>query len=97
VPALLWISSQAPGPDREYLVLASELRPRHLLAGAGFMRIVLHIRRQLAGAKGLVGYSLDAWPLARRYWNLSACEDRAAFFRFVGRKLSARSKVRRAG
>jgi heme-degrading monooxygenase HmoA len=83
VPALPWTSSRAVEPEREYLVLASALPLRRFRATPGFMRMALQIRRQLADAPGLVGYSLDARPLARRYWTLSAWEDRDALTRFV--------------
>ncbi len=83
MPALPWISGRAAEPDREYLVLASALPLRRLWSTPRFLRMVLNVRRQLAGAPGLVGYSLDARPLARRYWILSVWEDRDALSRFV--------------
>ena len=66
MPALPWTSSGAVEPDREYLVLASELPLRRYQATLTFARLVLQVRRQLARAPGLVGYSLLARPLARR-------------------------------
>jgi heme-degrading monooxygenase HmoA len=83
VPALPWKSYATPDPDREYLVLASSLPLRRYRATSGFMRMVGQIRRQLDGAPGLVGYSLDANPFARRYWTLSVWEDQKALDRFV--------------
>jgi heme-degrading monooxygenase HmoA len=86
MPALPWISSRAVEPDRDYLVLASELPLFQFRATPGFLRMVLKIRRQLAGAPGLVRYSLDARRSARRYWTLSVWEDRDALSRFRGRE-----------
>lgn len=83
MPALPWISGRSVEPDRDYLVLASELPLLQFRATPGFLRMVLKVRRQLAGAPGLVGYSLDARPSARRYWTLSVWEDRDALSRFV--------------
>lgn len=83
MPALPWISSRSVEPDRDYLVFASELPLLQFRATPGFLRMVLKVRRQLAGAPGLVGYSLDARPSARRYWTLSVWEDRVALSRFV--------------
>jgi heme-degrading monooxygenase HmoA len=83
VPALPWKSYATAAPDREYLVLASSLPLRHFRATPQFMRMVLQVRRQLDGAPGLVGYSLDAEPLARRYWTLSVWEGGDALHRFV--------------
>lgn len=75
-----WMSSKTVEPDREFLVLASALPLRRFWATPGFLRMVLQVRRQLAG---LVGYSLDARPLARRYRTLSVWEDRDALAQFV--------------
>jgi heme-degrading monooxygenase HmoA len=83
VPALPWTSSQTVEPDHEYVVLASALPLRRFWTTPGFLRMVLQVRQQLAGAPGLVGYALDAQPLARHYWTLSAWEDHDALTRFV--------------
>lgn len=83
MPALPWTTTSAPEPDREYLVLASHLPLARLSATPRFFRFVGQIRKQLATADGLVGYSLDAHPVARSYWTLSAWEGREALDRFV--------------
>jgi hypothetical protein len=44
---------------------------------------VAAIRKQLAGADGLVGYTLRARPLSRRYWTLSVWTDRTALQEFM--------------
>jgi heme-degrading monooxygenase HmoA len=44
---------------------------------------VAAIRKQLAGADGLVGYTLRAKPLARDYWTLSVWQDETALRAFM--------------
>jgi len=48
-----------------------------------FFRFVFGIRRQLAESEGLIGYSLDAHPLAKEFWTLSVWEDKDSLWRFV--------------
>ena len=50
-----------------------------------FFRFVFGIRRQLAQTEGLIGYSLDAHPLAKEFWTLSVWEDRESLWHFVQR------------
>ena len=65
-------------PGTEYLVLASYLPLKRITATVRFFRGVSAVRRQLATADGLVGYTLRAKPFARDYWTLSVWkEDRA--------------------
>jgi heme-degrading monooxygenase HmoA len=48
-----------------------------------FLRFTRKIQRQLAGAPGLVGYTLRAKPLRRQFWTLSAWESAEALEAFV--------------
>jgi hypothetical protein len=48
-----------------------------------FGRRATQVRRQLASASGLIGYSLKAKPVARMYWTLSAWNDEEALQTFV--------------
>ena len=41
------------------------------------------VRKQLAGAEGLVGYTLRAKPIAHDYWTLSVWRDRDALHEFA--------------
>jgi hypothetical protein len=41
------------------------------------------VRKQLATADGLVGYTLRAKPLARDYWTLSVWKDEGALREFM--------------
>jgi len=40
--------------------------------------------RQLQNSPGLIGYSLDAYPFARKFWTLSVWRDQKALSDFVG-------------
>jgi len=70
-------------PGADYLVLASYLPLRSMLSTVRFFRGVSAVRRQLAAANGLVGYTLRARPVARQYWTLSVWRDEAALREFV--------------
>jgi hypothetical protein len=48
-----------------------------------FFRAVSAVRKQLASADGLVGYTLRARPLGRDYWTLSVWKDETALRGFM--------------
>jgi hypothetical protein len=83
MPPLPWKSFVTPDPDSEYVVMASSLPLLRLIATLRFFRFVRAIRAQLAGSGGLVGYSLWAKPLKKRYWTLSVWRDEAALASFM--------------
>ncbi len=62
-------------PGSGYLVMASHLPLKRISSTVRFFRGVTAVRRQLAAADGLVGYTLRAKPLARDYWTLSVWKD----------------------
>jgi Domain of unknown function (DUF3291) len=70
-------------PESEYVVLASHLPLRKFSSSVRFFRGVSAMRKQLAGAQGLMGYTLRAQPLARKYWTLSVWRDGDALRQFV--------------
>lgn len=70
-------------PGHEYLVMASHLPLGKIAATVRFLRGVWAVRRQLAGADGLVGYTLRAKPFARDYWTLSVWNDQASLRAFM--------------
>lgn len=74
-------------PGTGYLVMASHLPLQRITATVRFFRAVSAVRRQLATAEGLIGYTLRAKPLARDYWTLSV---------WTGER-SRRLRARRAG
>lgn len=63
--------------------MASHLPLRRITSTVRFIRAVAAVRKQLAGAEGLVGYSLRAKPLSRRYWTLSVWTDQTALQEFM--------------
>jgi quinol monooxygenase YgiN len=83
VPDLPWTSPSGFDPEQTYVVMASHLPLAGLASTVKFLRAVSAVRRQLAGAEGLVGYTLRAKPLARDYWTLSVWKDEAALHQFM--------------
>jgi quinol monooxygenase YgiN len=70
-------------PGIDYLVMASHLPLKRISSTVRFFRGVSTVRKQLATADGLVGYTLRAKPLARDYWTLSVWEDERALREFM--------------
>ena len=83
MPALPWSKVAEPKPDATYVVMASRLPLGSYAYLPSFMRATSRIRRQLATADGLIGYSLDAKPLAKTFWTLSAWRDQEALDSFA--------------
>jgi heme-degrading monooxygenase HmoA len=82
MPALPWTKGTTVDPDHECVIMASRLpltSYRHIPA---FLAATMKIRRQLAGAEGLVGYMLDAQLFGKTFWTLSAWQSRAALDAF---------------
>ena len=48
-----------------------------------FFYYTARVAKQLASAQGLLGYSVLARPLSKRFWTLSAWKDEAALRDFV--------------
>jgi hypothetical protein len=83
MPALPWVSRQTIQPDRDYIAMASRLPLRRYRSIPGFLRDTMAIRRQLAGASGLVGYALNAELARKRFWTFSVWEDRESLNSFA--------------
>ena len=83
MPALPWKSFTTPEDDREYPALLSHLPLASFRVMPKFFKFVFAIQRQLAESEGLIGYSLDAHPLAKEFWTLSVWQDRDSLWRFV--------------
>ena len=83
MPDMPWSGHAEMESGVEYLVMASYLPLKRLASTPRLFRGVSAIRRQLASAEGLVGYTLRAKPLAGNYWTLSVWKDQAALQRFV--------------
>jgi len=83
MPPLPWTTISTPDPLRTYVGFATELpltRHRHI---PGFLRDTLRVRRQLADAPGLVGYSLLARLGAKTFCTVSVWEDESALRAFA--------------
>lgn len=83
MPDLPWTSGREMEPGIEYLVMASHLPLKKISSTVRFFRGVWAVRRQLAGADGLIGYTLRAKPLSRDYWTLSVWKDQSALGAFM--------------
>ena len=71
MPTKPWVTFRRPDPEREYLVLLSELPLQRLRDLAAFFLYAWRIQRQLRQTPGLRGYSLLAPILRRQFWTLS--------------------------
>jgi heme-degrading monooxygenase HmoA len=79
-----WKSFSEVEPDRRYLYLATFFHLRSLVTTFRFIRMAGRVTEQLqAGPPGLVGFSLMAKPLTRRYWTLSVWEGPGSLMDFV--------------
>jgi quinol monooxygenase YgiN len=83
MPTLPWRSFDRAAPQQPCVALLTCLP----LKGAGQIpRFLLHTARiaaQLKKSRGLLGYSLRAELMARRFWTLSVWQDEAALDDFV--------------
>ena len=83
MPPLPWSRISTVDPGTEVTVMASRLPLRSYRHIPRFLRWTLRIRRQLSGAPGLVGYSLDAHLLRKTFWTVSAWTGQAEIEAFV--------------
>ena len=83
MPDLPWTARAEMEPGSDYLVMASHLPLKRITATVRFFRAASAVRKQLATADGLVGYTLRAKPLARDYWTLSVWTDETALGQFM--------------
>jgi hypothetical protein len=79
-----WRSLSEAERDRPYLYLATFFHLRSALTTFQFLSMANKVTEQLrSGPQGLVGFSLMAKPLSRRYWTLSVWDEERALFRFI--------------
>ena len=83
MPDLPWTARAEMQPGTDYLVMASHLPLQRISSTVRFFQAVSAVRKQLATADGLVGYTLRAKPLAREYWTLSVWDDERALREFM--------------
>ncbi len=77
-----WKNVVALDPDAEYLVLASSIPPKSLASTWKLFRGSRAVRRQLLASAGVMGFSMLAEPLSKRYATLSVWRDEAALDAF---------------
>ena len=90
MPASPWRTIGTPEPGSEVLALVSYLPLKSYWREPHFFFYTARVMKQLASAPGLLGYSLLARPLLRRFWTLSAWENAGALEGFVERPPHAR-------
>lgn len=78
-----WKSFAAPRDDKEYVALLSFLPLKRYRKMPKFAGLTMETIGQLAKSHGLIGYSLGAELLRKRFWTLSAWEDQQALMDFV--------------
>ena len=83
MPEMKWKSFSKISPEREYLALISYLPLKSFWKIPKFLGYTRAIQSQLNRSRGLVGYSLLAHPLSKRFWTLSVWEDENALMEFV--------------
>jgi hypothetical protein len=91
MPTLPWRSFGRAEPERQYVALLSYLPLKRGWQIPSFLRHTVRITGQLRRSRGLVGYSLRAQLVAKRFWTLSAWEDEAALRGFVQAQPHART------
>jgi quinol monooxygenase YgiN len=83
MPATPWRTFGSPDPNGDFVALLSYLPLKSYWRMPSFFYYTLQVTKQLASAQGLLGYSVLARPLSKRFWTLSAWKDEAALRDFV--------------
>jgi quinol monooxygenase YgiN len=83
MPASPWRTFGPPDPNSDSVALLSYLPLRTYWRVPAFLLYTAQVVKQLASAQGLLGYSVLARPLSKRFWTLSAWKDEAALRAFV--------------
>jgi quinol monooxygenase YgiN len=78
-----WRTFRAPNPSANFVALLSYLPLESYWRLFPWAIYTVQVVKQLATAGGLVGYSLRARPLSKRFWTLSAWESEDALQDFV--------------
>ena len=96
MPALPWVTRAPIEPVRTYTVMSSKLPLKRARSIPGFLRDTRAIRRQLADAEGLIGYTLDAELTHRTFWTFSVWTDQPSLDAFAAAEPHC-SIIRRLG
>lgn len=83
MPASPWRTFGSPYPNGDFVALLSYLPLKSYWRVLPFVFYTAQVMKQLASAQGLLGYSLLARPLLKRFWTLSAWANEEALRAFV--------------
>lgn len=83
MPVSPWRTVGTPDPNSDVVALLSYLPLKSYWRVLPFFFYTAQVMKQLASAQGLLGYSLLARPLLKRFWTLSAWEDADTLRAFV--------------
>jgi hypothetical protein len=83
MPVSPWRTCGSPDPSGDFVALLSFLPLRSYWRVFPFVFYTAQVMKQLASAQGLLGYSLLARPLSKRFWTLSAWQNEEALRAFV--------------
>jgi hypothetical protein len=78
-----WKSLEVADSERDYVALLSYLPLKRFRMIPKFLWNTSRIERQLSQSQGLIGYSLHAEFLKKRFWTLSVWKDQRALYSFV--------------
>jgi hypothetical protein len=70
-------------PNGDFVALLSYLPLKSYRRVLPFAFYTIQVMKQLSSAQGLLGYSLLARPLSKRFWTLSAWKNEGALRAFV--------------
>jgi quinol monooxygenase YgiN len=83
MPASPWRTFGSPEPNSDFVALLSYLPLKSYWRVFPFVFHTVQVVKQLESAEGLLGYSLLARPLSKRFWTLSVWKDEDALRAFV--------------
>jgi quinol monooxygenase YgiN len=83
MPASPWRTFGSPDPNRDFVALLSYLPLKSFWRVVPFFVYTARVIRQLDATDGLLGYSLLARPLSKRFWTLSVWKNEDALRAFV--------------
>ena len=79
-----WKALESLDADTEYLVLASSIPPKSVSSTWSMFRGSRTVRQQLLVTNGVLGFSMLAEPLRKKYATLSVWRDAEALDAFAG-------------
>lgn len=83
MPASPWRTFGSPDPNGDFVALLSYLPLKSYWWVVPFFAYTRQVVTQLETADGLLGYSLLARPLSKRFWTLSVWKNEDALRAFV--------------